>query len=119
MLALENGFILSIDELELKLHPLIIEFLIKLFNSEKYNKENAQLIFTTHNSNLLKNTLLRKDQIWFAQKNKYSETSLYSLNDFKDVRTKETSFDKNYLEGKYGGVPLIIDNHFFKNECEQ
>ena len=119
LLALQDGFILSIDELELKLHPLVMEFIIKLFNSSKYNKKNAQLIFTTHNSNLLKNTLLRKDQIWFAQKNKYSETSLYSLNDFKDVRNNETSFDKNYLEGKYGGVPLIIDNHFFKNECEQ
>lgn len=118
LLALQEGFILSIDELELKLHPLLMEFIIKLFNSSKYNKKNAQLIFTTHNSNLLKNTLLRKDQIWFTQKNKYGETSLYSLNDFKDVRTNETSFDKNYLEGKYGGVPLIIDDYFFKNECE-
>lgn len=119
LIALQDGFILSIDELELKLHPLIMEFIIKLFNSSKYNKNNAQLIFTTHNSNLLKNTLLRKDQIWFAQKNKYSETSLYSLNDFKDVRTNETSFDKNYLEGRYGGVPLIIDDYFFKSECEK
>jgi AAA15 family ATPase/GTPase len=104
--ALQNGKILVIDELEANLHPILIQYLIKLFNDEKINKNNAQLIFTTHDTNLLKPYLFRRDQIWFSEKNRFSSTEIYSLVEFKGVRASE-DFEKQYIQGKYGAIPYI------------
>lgn len=114
--SLDMGKVILIDELEIKLHPLIVEFLIRLFNSSKYNKNKAQLIFTTHDVNILTRDLLRKDQIWFCEKNKFGETSLFSLNEYKKVRNCDATFYKDYLNGKYKGIPLINYECLFSDE---
>ena len=79
--------------------------IIELFNS-KANKANAQLFFVTHDSNLLDAKLLRRDQIYFAEKNKQGETSIYSLVDLQGVRN-DASFEKDYIKGKYGAIPFL------------
>ncbi|MFK7049997.1 hypothetical protein FLACOL_01792 [Flavobacterium columnare] len=105
--SLESGDVLFIDELDSRLHPNIVSFLIELFNSKSTNPNNAQLIFNTHNTNLLHKSLFRRDQVWFMQKNRYGEAKIFSLADFK-VR-KEENFEEKYLEGKYGGIPFLED----------
>ena len=105
--TLENGSILFIDELDSKLHPLLTQSIINLFNNKKSNPKNAQLVFTTHDTNLLNAHIFRRDQIWFVQKNRYGSTELYSLADYK-VRN-DASFEKDYLSGKYGAIPIIND----------
>jgi AAA15 family ATPase/GTPase len=112
--SLTLGHILIIDEFETMLHPLLAQFLVKLFNSNEHNPNNAQLIFTTHETNFLTNKLFRRDQIWFCEKNKYGATDLYSLNEY-DVR-HDASFEKDYLKGKYGAIPIIKDLDFFHEE---
>jgi AAA15 family ATPase/GTPase len=104
--TLQNGKVLVIDELEVNLHPILTQNLIKLFNDENVNKKNAQLIFTTHDTNLLKPSIFRRDQIWFSEKNKFSSTEIYSLVEFKGVRASE-DFEKQYIQGKYGAIPYI------------
>ena len=103
--TLINGKILVIDELDARLHPLITKFIITFFHSKNINKKNAQLIIASHDSNMLKRDLFRRDQIWFTEKNKYEETDLYSLIEYK-VR-KDASYDKDYIQGKYGAIPFI------------
>lgn len=111
--ALENGGILLVDELDSKLHPNLVCKIISLFNSKEHNKKNAQLIFNTHNTNLLDSGLFRRDQIWFTDKNRYGEAKLYSLADFKsDEVRKNDPFEENYIRGKYGAVPFL---GFFDN----
>jgi uncharacterized protein len=102
---LEDGGILIVDELDSRLHPLITCEIVKLFNSPKTNPKNAQLIFTTHDTNLLSNNLFRKDQIWFTEKNRYGATDLYSLAEYKIP--EQSSFEQDYISGKYGAVPFI------------
>ncbi|MDR2762906.1 MAG: ATP-binding protein [Planctomycetaceae bacterium] len=112
--VLNNGCVLFIDELENSLHPLLVIELIKLFRSE-YNRKGAQLIFTTHNSILLDETLLRRDQIWFTEKKQNGETSLYPLTDFNSQ--KDEALTKGYLTGRYGAIPFIPNGlNFNKNE---
>ena len=101
---LDNGETLVIDELDNSFHTKMLEEIIKLFNSEK-NKNNAQLIFACHDTNILTQKLFRRDQIWFTDKNIYGETELYSLIDFGT--RKDTQLEKNYLAGKYGSIPAI------------
>lgn len=108
--TLLNGKILVIDELDTKLHPIVARALIKLFNAN--NKSKAQLIFTTHNTNILaQNNLLRRDQIWFTEKNRYGSSELFSLAEYKDKKgdkiRKDESYERNYLLGKYGAVPFV------------
>jgi AAA15 family ATPase/GTPase len=103
--TLDNGKILVIDELDSKLHPLLTEKIISLFNSKETNPKNAQLIFTSHDTNLLSSQLFRRDQIWFTHKNRYGATTMYSLAEYKEAVRNDASFEKNYLEGKYGAVP--------------
>ncbi|AND65445.1 hypothetical protein AX766_14190 [Flavobacterium covae] len=107
LFSLETGCPMFIDELDSRLHPNIVSFLIELFNSKSTNPNNAQLIFNTHNTNLLHKSLFRRDQVWFMQKNRYGEAKIFSLADFK-VR-KEENFEEKYLEGKYGGIPFLED----------
>ena len=102
---LENGGVLFIDELDSKLHPLLVERIIQLFNSKELNPKNAQLIVNTHNTNILARKILRRDQIWFTDKNRYGEAMLYSLADYK-TRKKE-AYEENYIQGKYGAIPFL------------
>lgn len=106
--VLENGDILVVDELDSKLHPNLVGKIVSLFNSKELNQKNAQLIFNTHNTNLLKEDLFRRDQIWFTEKNKFGASKLYSLADFKsDSVRKSEPFEENYIRGKYGAVPFL------------
>ena len=105
--TLENGRILIIDELDARLHPLITSAIIKLFNSSTTNPNNAQLIFTTHDTNLLNNKIFRRDQIWFAEKDRFEATHLHSLVEYK-VRN-DASFESDYIQGKYGAIPFLGD----------
>jgi len=104
--AIEKGHPIFIDEFETSLHPYLSKTLISLFQSKKINKNNAQLIITTHDTNLFDRHLLRKDQIWMTEKDKYGKTDLFSLQDFSDVR-EDTPFEKWYLAGKFGALPKI------------
>ncbi|MBC8630498.1 ATP-binding protein [[Eubacterium] tenue] len=102
--SLYEGEVLVIDEIDSKLHPSIVRFIIAMFNSIDKNRKNGQLICNTHDVMLLQEDL-RRDQIWFVEKNEYGESELYSLSDFKGVR-KNDSILKKYLLGVYGAVPF-------------
>ena len=105
--SLRNGEILIIDELDARLHPIITRAIIDLFNSNQTNPENAQLIFTTHDTNLLSNKIFRRDQIWFTEKDRQGATDLYSLVEYK-VRNDAT-FENDYFKGRYGAIPFLGD----------
>ncbi|NLA52095.1 MAG: ATP-binding protein [Alcaligenaceae bacterium] len=104
--ALENGYVLFVDELHNSLHTHLAHFLIKLFNNPNTNPNNAQLIFTTHDTNQLDSELLRRDQIWFCEKNDRQATQLYPLTEFK-VRKGHQNLEAAYLSGRYGAIPFI------------
>jgi hypothetical protein len=104
--TLEGGKVMTVDELDARLHPLLSRAIVSLFNSAKNNKM-AQLIFATHDTNLLSRHFFRRDQVWFTEKNTFGATSLYSLSEIR-VR-KDASFGKDYILGKYGAVPFIGD----------
>jgi AAA15 family ATPase/GTPase len=103
--ALENGRCVVVDELEASLHPNLVRKLIELFQSPTVNQKGAQLIFTTHNVELLDSNLFRRDQIYLTEKNRDSATELYSLWDFEKTPRNTEAFRKNYLAGRYGGIP--------------
>ena len=106
--SIENGYCLIVDELDSQLHPNLVCKIVSLFNSKELNPKNAQLIFNTHDTNLLSSGLFRKDQVWFTEKDKFGEASLYSLADFKsDEVRKNEAFEDNYIRGKYGAVPFL------------
>ncbi len=95
------------DELENSMHPFMAELIIKLFNDPRVNKRDAQLIFSTHNINLMTPELLRRDQIWFTEKQQ-GATKLYSLDDFDKKKVKPQSpFNQWYAEGRFGAIPSI------------
>ena len=94
-----------VDEIERSIHPLLIKELIEKFSKEKETK--GQLIFTTHESNLLDQNILRQDEIWFAEKDKQGCTSFFPLSEFKEHHTKDIS--KGYLNGRYGAIPFLGD----------
>ena len=100
--AILSGKSIFVDELNIKLHPLLLKFIIDLF-LEKDSK--AQLIYTTHDTTLMDKKFFRRDQIWFVQKDEYGYSELTALSDFR-VRS-DASFEKDYLAGVYGGIPLI------------
>lgn len=100
--AIMNNKSMFVDELNVKLHPLLLKFVIDLF----YNKNStAQLIYTTHDTTLLDKKFFRRDQIWFVQKDEYGHSELVALSDYK-VRS-DASFEKDYLAGVYGGIPFL------------
>lgn len=109
--ALEEGEVLFMDEIDSKLHPNLVGKLIALFNSVRTNPHNAQLIFNTHDTNLLGANLFRRDQIWFVEKDRLGAASLYSLASFKtdEGARKTDNFEEKYLQGRYGGVPVLGD----------
>lgn len=112
--TLAEGSTIIIDELDTSLHPLVTRRLIELFNSREDNPNNAQLIFCTHDTNLLSNRLFRRDQIWFSEKDQVGASHFVSLADFK-IR-KDEVYEKNYLIGKYGAIPYL--GHFSFTESE-
>jgi len=103
--SLKNGKTIFIDEIDSRLHCALVRYIISLFNSIDKNIKNAQLICTTHDVLLLEEPI-RRDQIWFVQKNQYGESDLYSLNDFKDIRKNDLLL-KKYLLGVFGAIPFI------------
>ena len=109
--VLERGSVLFVDELNARLHPLLVRNFILLFLNPKINKNNAQLIFTTHDVWLLNSQLLRRDEIWFTEKDENGISHLYSLVDFSgDDGTKvrkDENYEKNYIFGKYGAIPTL------------
>jgi hypothetical protein len=119
--TLESGGILFVDEFDARLHPNLVLKLFSLFNDQKLNKQGSQLIITSQNSVFLRSELLRKDQLWFVEKDRFEAAHLYSLSDFKaqKVRANE-NFETNYLKGKYGAIPYL--NHLDSYEelvCEK
>lgn len=104
--ALKENRPLIIDEFDARFHPLLTKKILESFNS-KENK-GSQLIFTTHDTNLLSSDLLRRDQIEFVEKDKYGASHLYSLVQFKGIRNT-ASFEKDYIQGKYGAIPFLGD----------
>ncbi|WP_189525145.1 AAA family ATPase [Nostoc sp. 'Peltigera membranacea cyanobiont' 232] len=103
--TLKNGQILIIDEFDARIHPLISHAIVELFNSNETNPNNAQLIFMTHDTNLLNKKLFRRDQIWFTEKNRYGATDLYSLAEYNI--SNDASFESDYIQGRYGAIPYI------------
>lgn len=104
--ALKQGRTLIIDEFDARLHPLLTKKIVGLFNSQLTNPHAAQLLFVTHDTNFLKANLLRRDQICFVEKDRFGSSTLKTLVEFKGVRN-DASFDKEYLQGKYGAVRFL------------
>lgn len=109
--AIINGNLMIIDELDAKLHPKLLKYIIKLFKKSEINKKGAQLIVTSHDLTTMKNDLFRRDEIWFVAKNKNDVSELYSLIELRDEKgeliRKNSRFDKQYLEGRYGADPYF------------
>lgn len=119
--VIQGGYPIFIDELNAKLHPLLVRLLLNMFSNPETNPNNAQLIFTTHDSWLMKKDILRRDEIWFTDKNEDGVSELYSLVEFKDDNGKnirnDENYEKNYLLGKYGAIPnLSLINLFDKDD---
>ncbi|SFD21399.1 hypothetical protein SAMN05518672_1011079 [Chitinophaga sp. CF118] len=108
--VLNDGGALVVDELDASLHPLLTLAITRLFNSSEFNRNNAQLIFATHDTNLLCYGNYRRDQIYFIEKNQYGASEIYSLVEYKEegkTIRKDRSFEKDYIEGRYGAIPFI------------
>jgi uncharacterized protein len=106
--VLKKGYVLVVDELNNNLHPDLVKFMIQMFQNNALNHKNAQLIFTTHETSILSQEILRRDQIWFTEKDEYNATNLYPLSDFSPRKNVE-NLGKNYLNGRYGALPYIRD----------
>ncbi len=113
--TLKTGRLMIVDELDSRLHPMITRELIKLFNIRETNSAHAQLIFTTQDSSLLDNALIRRDQVWFVEKDSKGASQLYSLAEFKGVRN-DLSLARNYVQGRFGAVPYLDDLPAFIKE---
>ena len=112
--ALKRGSVLIIDEIDMHLHPLLAKKIVQSFNSTK--NKGAQLIYSTHNTNLLSSNLLRRDQIDFLEKDRYGASHISSLVEFKE-NGEDKSFEKDYIKGNYGAIPYLGDfEKLFYNE---
>ena len=110
--TLLNGKLLIVDELDAKLHPLLTREIVNMFNNKETNPKHAQLIFATHDTNLLSADLFRRDQVWFTEKDDTEQTDLYNLVEFKlpdgsKVRN-DSNLELNYIRGLYGAIPYIV-----------
>ena len=109
--SLVIGTTLVIDELDAKIHPVLLRYVIMLFNDMEINKNGAQLIFTSHDLSTMNNDVFRRDEIWFVAKGKEQNSKLYSLVEFKNKKGEsvrmDAKYDKQYLEGKYGADPYL------------
>ena len=111
LVALLEGRPVIIDELDAKLHPKLLRYIISLFKNKQVNQKGAQLIFTSHDMTTLKNTVFRRDEIWFAALNDTHSSEIYSLYEIRredNERVNNTAaYDKQYLEGRYGADPYL------------
>ena len=109
--VLERGNVLVVDELNSRLHPLLVRNFLLSFLNPEINRHHAQIIFTTHDTWMLANNLLRRDEIWFTDKSEGGVSALYSLVDFTDESgmkiRKDENYERNYLLGKYGAIPTL------------
>ena len=108
--SIEVGIPIFIDELDAKLHPLLMKYILNMFHSEETNKRGAQLIYTAHDDFTLNKDIFRRDQIWFVEKDINSVVNLYSLAEYKlgDKKIRnDASYNKDYLSGKYGAIPIL------------
>ena len=104
--AMNSGSVLVVDEIEASMHPLLTRHLIEMIQDQTINQNHAQLIFTTHDTGLLDLKLLRRDQIWFAEKDeKNMQTDIYALTEFSP--RKDENIARGYLQGRYGAIPFI------------
>ena len=109
--SLVCGSTLVIDELDAKIHPVLLRYVIMLFNNMEINRHGAQLVFTSHDLSTMNSEVFRRDEIWFVAKGNNQNSKLYSLVEFKtgngEVVRKDAKYDKQYLEGKYGADPYL------------
>ena len=109
--SLLTGTVLIIDELDAKIHPVLLRHIIMMFNDMSINRHKAQLIFTSHDLSTMNSEVFRRDEIWFVAKGNAQNSKLYSLVEFKNEKgesvRKDAKFDKQYLEGKYGADPTL------------
>lgn len=109
--SLLDGTTLIIDELDAKIHPMLLRHIIMMFNDMSVNKKGAQLVFTSHDLSTMNSDVFRRDEIWFVAKGNGENSKLYSLVEFKNEKgeavRKDAKFDKQYLEGKYGADPYL------------
>lgn len=118
--VLETGGVLFVDELNARLHPLLVRTFVITFLNKETNPNHAQLVFTSHDSWQLNSNILRRDEVWFTEKAPNGISTLYSLVDFVDedgvkIR-KDENYEKNYLLGKYGAIPIMQNFDLFKGE---
>ena len=109
--SLVYGTTIVIDELDAKIHPMLLQYVIMMFNDRSINKKGAQLIFTSHDLSTMNNEVFRRDEIWFVAKGNGQHSKIYSLVEFKNSKgesvRKDAKYDKQYLEGKYGADPYL------------
>ena len=103
--TLLHGRVLFVDELDAKLHPMLTRAIVRLFMDKETNPKGAQLVFTTHDTHLLYKEYLRRDQVWFTEKDATEASDLYSLFEFKE--RNDRNFEKDYIQGRYGAIPFI------------
>lgn len=118
--VLETGGVLFVDELNARLHPLLVRTFVITFLNQKTNPNHAQLVFTSHDSWQLNSNILRRDEVWFSEKASNGVSTLYSLADFVDedgtkIR-KDENYEKNYLLGKYGAIPTMQNFDLFRGQ---
>jgi len=110
-LSLQTGTLMVVDELDAKLHPILTRNIVRLFMDKESNPRGAQLIFATHDTTLLNLNYLRRDQIWFTEKDQSESTDLYSLVEFRDENGAKVRNDRNiakdYINGRYGAIPYL------------
>ena len=109
--SIVNGNTLIVDELDAKIHPVLLKYIIELFSDKEKNRHGAQLVFTSHDLSTMNNEVFRRDEIWFVAKGRSQNSKLYSLVEFKNDKgesvRKDAKYDKQYLEGKYGADPYL------------
>jgi len=110
-IALSNGCLLFVDEMDAKLHPLLIRYIVTMFHNKSINTTNAQLVYSTHDVSNLTRDLFRRDQIWFVEKDELGVSTLYSLVEYNlDETTRvrnDATYNKDYITGRYGAIPLL------------
>jgi uncharacterized protein len=105
--VLRHGRVLVVDELDRSLHTLLVRRIVAMFHDPVLNPRGAQLVFSTHDTSLLDHTLFRRDQVWFAEKDKSQATRIFPLSDFSP--RKHEAWERGYLMGRYGAVPMFSD----------
>lgn len=103
--ALDNGKLLVIDELDSSLHPMLMRFVLELVHNPSISRRGAQLLITTHDTSLLDLELVRRDQIWFVEKDEHQASKLFPLSDFSP--RKNEALERGYLFGRYGAIPFV------------